>query len=167
MDLDDIKCLLPSQDELWDSPELEPSVKISTPSLTLLDALELMYMEKKLPPHLGEFSTAILVNAIYRHTHNVLRGERYPLNSWAPSAVAQRVVNDESLEDHRGWFPTSSTTLKWRNSACDCLDILHWPANSKVARLSGSEHHIILHGVYSHALSNNGHDIQNVHKYWY
>jgi hypothetical protein len=145
MDLDDIKCLLPSQDDLWDSPELELSVKTSTPSLTLLDALELMYMEKKLPPHLGEFSTAILVNAIYRHTHNVLRGERYPLNSWAPSAVAQRVVNDESLEDHRGWFPTSSTTLKWRNSACDCLDILHWPANSKVARLSGSEHHIILH----------------------
>ncbi|KAH4171080.1 hypothetical protein HBI38_201520 [Parastagonospora nodorum] len=117
MDLDDIKCFLPSQDEFWDGAELQPSIKINATGLTLLGALELMYMEKKLPPSIGEFGTSILVNSIYRHTRNVLRRESYPLSSWTPSAVAQRVANHETVEDHRGWFPTNSTTLKWRNSA--------------------------------------------------
>ncbi|EAT81781.1 hypothetical protein SNOG_10387 [Parastagonospora nodorum SN15] len=115
MDLDDIKCFLPSQDEFWDGAELQPSIKINATGLTLLGALELMYMEKKLPPSIGEFGTSILVNSIYRHTRNVLRRESYPLSSWTPSAVAQRVANHETVEDHRGWFPTNSTTLKWRN----------------------------------------------------
>jgi len=117
MDLDDINCFLPSQDDLWDGTEPQTSIKINTAGLTLLSALELMYMEKRLPPNLGEFGTSILVNSIYRHTRNVLRRESYPLSSWTPSAVAQRVANDEMGEDHRGWFPTNSTTLKWRNSA--------------------------------------------------
>lgn len=117
MDLDDIKCFLPSQDDFWDGTEHQTSIKINATGLTLLGALELMYMEKKLPPNIGEFGTSILVNSIYRHTRNVLRRESYPLSSWTPSAVAQRVANDEMGEDHRGWFPTNSTTLKWRNSA--------------------------------------------------
>lgn len=39
----------------------------------------------------------------------------------------------------------SQTLSKWRNSACDCLDLLHWSANSKAALLSGLESHTILH----------------------
>jgi hypothetical protein len=144
MELNDIKCSLPSQDDVWENQEREFTDRSKATALTLVDAMELMYMEKKLPPHLSEFSTALLINAIYRHTHTILRRGRDPLNSWSPSAIPQQVVSDESSDDH-DWFPMNPTTLKWRNSACDSLDILHWPANSKVAQLSGTEHHIILH----------------------
>lgn len=144
MELCDIKSFLPSTDDVWENPELVPSANMNVTRMTLVDAMQLMYMEKKFPPHLDEFSTTLLVNAIYRHTHTVLRGERNPLTSWTPSAIPQRVIVNGSSDD-RGWFLTNPTTLKWRNSACDCLDILHWQANSKVAQLLGSEHPIILH----------------------
>jgi hypothetical protein len=143
MELDDIKSFLPCQDEVWENQENSFGGMNAT-KLTLLDAMELMYMEKKLPPHLSEFSTALLVNAIYRHTHTILRRERNPLSFWTPSAIPQQVVSSDRSDDY-GWFPANPTTHKWRNSACDSLDILHWPANSKVAQLSGTEHHIILH----------------------
>jgi hypothetical protein len=102
-------------------------------------------MEKLLPPHLGEFSSALLVNAICRNTKNILLKEHNQLNSWTPSAVARRRIGDNSTALQPSWLPTDPTTIKWRNSACDCLDVIHWPANSIVARRSGSEHHTILH----------------------
>jgi hypothetical protein len=145
MGLDDIKCLLPSHDDLWDKPELVLQGNLKFSELTLMNALELVYMEKRLPPHLGEFSNALLVNAIYRNTHSILLRERSPLNSWTPTAVVKHLVNDDPPSSQPFWFPTSTTTTKWRNSACDCLDVLHWPANSRIAERSGSEDHIILH----------------------
>jgi hypothetical protein len=145
MRLDDIKSLLPSHDELWEDPESALESKMSFSCVTLLHAMELVYMEKLLPPHLGEFSSALLVNAIYRNTQNIVSKDHSQLNSWTPSAEAQRRTGDNSRSFQPSWLPTDPTTIKWRNSACDCLDVLHWPANSKVARLSGSEHHTILH----------------------
>lgn len=43
------------------------------------------------------------------------------------------------------WLPDISTYAKWRNSACDVLDILHWHANSVIGVASGMEHPTILH----------------------
>jgi hypothetical protein len=145
MRLCDIESLLPSHDELWEDPELALQGKMSFSQATLLHAMELVYMEKLLPPHLGEFSSALLVNAIYRNTQNILTKSPTKLNSWTPSAEAQQRTGESSKSIQPTWLPTDATAIKWRNSACDCLDVLHWPANSKVARLSGSEHHTILH----------------------
>jgi hypothetical protein len=145
MGLDDIKSLLPSHDDLWDKPELVLQDKLKFSELTLMNALELIYIEKRLPPHLGEFSNLLLVNAIYRNTHSILLREHTQLNSWIPSAVVKRLVNDDPPSNQPLWFPTSPTSTKWRNSACDSLDVLHWPANSRIAERSGSEDHIILH----------------------
>jgi hypothetical protein len=145
MGLDDIKSLLPSHDDLWDKPGLMLQGKLKFSELTLMHALELVYMEKRLPPHLGEFSNALLVNAIYRNTHSILLREHSPLNSWTPSAAVKQLVNDDPSPNQPFWFPATPTTTKWRNSACDCLDVLHWPANSRIAERSGSEDHIILH----------------------
>jgi hypothetical protein len=57
--------------------------------------------------------------------------------------MAQRHPSPSSTQ--KSASQTTPTASRWRNSACDCLDVLHWPANSKAAQLSGSEHHTILH----------------------
>jgi hypothetical protein len=145
IELDSIRCLLPSHDDIWENPELGLRGKMTFSKVTLSKAMEAVYMEKLLPPQLGEFSSALLVNAIYRNTKNILLKEHNHLSSWTPSAVAQRRISDSSTSMQSTWLPTDPTTMKWRNSACDCLDILHWSANSTVARRSGFEHHTILH----------------------
>lgn len=43
------------------------------------------------------------------------------------------------------WLPGTPTCSKWRNSAYDCLDILHWHANSVIGAASGMEHPTVLH----------------------
>jgi hypothetical protein len=103
----------------------------------------MLYMEKRLPPHLGEFSIGILINAVYRHTKHIVEREQIPLNLWTPTAVAQQRFQQPSVRQN--WLPATPTMSKWRNSACDCLDVLHWSANGKIARSSGSEHHTILY----------------------
>ena len=35
--------------------------------------------------------------------------------------------------------------MKWRNSACDCLDVLHSRANAKIGEASGMEHPTVMH----------------------
>jgi hypothetical protein len=47
MGLDDIKSLLPSHDDLWDKPELVLQDKLKFSELTLMNALELIYIEKR------------------------------------------------------------------------------------------------------------------------
>jgi|TARA_R110002003_G_scaffold214_42_gene16364 hypothetical protein len=57
LDLDDIKALLPSHDDVWEDPSLVAQGKMAFADMTLLDALEMIYMEKRLPSHLGEYSS--------------------------------------------------------------------------------------------------------------
>ena len=102
----------------------------------------MMYVEKRLPTGLGEFSMGLLVITIYRHTADILARDRIQLNSWTPTSTPQR--RNVMPPVQQDWLPTTRLATKWRNSACDCLDVLHWPANSKVARHSGFEHHTIL-----------------------
>lgn len=45
----------------------------------------------------------------------------------------------------QSWLPANPTFSKWRNSACDVLDILHWHANSVIGATSGMEHPTVLH----------------------
>jgi len=141
--LDDIKATLPSHDDVWESPDVVEHGKKQFSDTTLSDAMEIVYMKKRLPPHLGEFSIGLLINAIYRNTMNIMAREQVRLNSWTPTAMTQEHPSPSSAPKVAS--PTTLTSSRWRNSACDCLDVLHWPANSKVAQLSGSEHHTILH----------------------
>ncbi|PSN59513.1 hypothetical protein BS50DRAFT_508317 [Corynespora cassiicola Philippines] len=142
MQLNDIKAILPSQEAVWENPSLVQQGKISYSDVTLFRAMEIIYMEKRLPPNLGEFSICILVLAIYRNTEQILSREKIRLNAWTPRATAENCEEQTDIEQN--WLPPTSTASQWRNSACDCLDVLHWPANSKAARLLGSEHHTIL-----------------------
>jgi hypothetical protein len=110
--------------------------------VSTLDAIEMLYIEKKLPPNLSEFAVTILIFAIYRRSREVIDVNRTELSSWRPSAVAQTRKKPSTVVET--WPPSCTELSKWRNSACDCLDILHWSANSKVALAAGWEHPNIL-----------------------
>ncbi|KAI4607311.1 hypothetical protein J4E80_009706 [Alternaria sp. BMP 0032] len=140
---DDIDVLLPCHEDVWDQPGLIRQNQRRLTSVTFMEALEMIYVEKRLPVDLGEFSMGLLVSAIYRHTRDVVARDRIRLNSWTPTSTPQR-RNDMPPPTQQHWSPTTRSSIKWRNSACDSLDVLHWPANSKVARHSGFEHHTIL-----------------------
>lgn len=109
--------------------------------VTLPQAMGILYMEKRLPPALGEFSIEIMIHAIYRKTRETIAWEQTQLNSWIPRASPRPRPSPPSDDS---WLPDTPTTSRWRNSACDYLDILHCAANGKATSLSGSEHHNIL-----------------------
>jgi hypothetical protein len=67
---------------------------------------------------------------------------KQPLALWIPTAEKQEIA---SIESTPTWLPDVPTYSKWRNSACDCLDTLHWHANSVIGAASGLEHPTVLH----------------------
>lgn len=92
---------------------------------------------------MGEFSRILLIHALYRRTWEVEHYFRQPLAMWIPSADSR---DDSSFHDTQDiWLPGIPTYAKWRNSACDCLDVLHWHANSVIGAASGMEHPTTLH----------------------
>lgn len=109
---------------------------------SLVTAIDTLYTEKRLIPNVSEFGRVLLVHAICRQTTEVYTYSRNRLSTWIPSASIQSEVEFVPTEI---WPPSSPTISKWRNSACDSLDILHWSANSKVAQSAGFEHPTVLH----------------------
>lgn len=68
---------------------------------------------------------------------------RRPLSFWNPTANKQS--RETAIPTGSVWLPGIPSYSKWRNSACDCLDILHWTANSTIAKAAGLEHPTVLH----------------------
>lgn len=91
----------------------------------------MIYIEKRLYPHLSEFSHVLLIHAIYRRTTEVIDESRMRLLSWSPTSSMQ-ALGREPNPAHE-WPPSSTTASNWRNAACDSLDVLNWAANSKAA----------------------------------
>lgn len=111
--------------------------------VTLLQGLETLYIEKKLMPGTSEFGKLLLIYGICRRTKEVCQQSQSQLTAWSPSA---RPEPRQALQ-YKGetWPPSSELLSQWRNSACDCLDIIHWSANSKAVAAWGWEHSTILH----------------------
>ncbi|KAF8847542.1 hypothetical protein BDZ45DRAFT_754798 [Acephala macrosclerotiorum] len=141
LEVADAQAPLPTSQEICDglgSPQCIKSIR----NYTLTEALEILYTEKRLVENFSEFSRALLIQAICRQTMEMRRYFRNRMSSWTPSAKSQTKVH---FSDPELWPPSSSSLSKWRNSACDCLDVLHWSANSKVAQSAGFEHPTVLH----------------------
>ncbi|RSL97533.1 hypothetical protein CEP52_010874 [Fusarium oligoseptatum] len=103
------------------------------------ESIEILYMEKRLPPHLGEFGYLLLICAILRRTSEAMTQYQTRLSNWIPNARIEPRSTLQSVAET--WPPALPIMSKWRNSACDCLDILHWNANgtaAKAGRSSGS-----------------------------
>lgn len=103
----------------------------------------MLYIEKKLVTGISEFGKLLLIYGICRRTKEVCQQNQSQLTTWSPSA------RPESRQDVRQkdetWPPSSELLSQWRNSACDCLDIIHWSANSKAVAAWGWEHATIFH----------------------
>lgn len=104
----------------------------------------MLYIEKRLPDSLSEFSIILIIHSIWRRTKEVINQNRTQLASWIPSATIQTREAHVSASTET-WPPSSPILSKWRNSACDCLDILHWRANAKAATAGGLEHPTIMY----------------------
>ncbi|KAL2680513.1 hypothetical protein Neosp_008115 [[Neocosmospora] mangrovei] len=135
--LADVSSLLPCTEKLWETPTLE-EINSSMP-----ESIEILYMEKRLPPHLGEFGYLLLIYAILARTSEAMTHYQTRLSNWVPNARTESRSTLQSVAET--WPPALPIMSKWRNSACDCLDILHWYANGTVARAGGLEHPTILH----------------------
>ncbi|KAI9646092.1 hypothetical protein NHQ30_005532 [Ciborinia camelliae] len=138
--------LLPCQEVLWEAEsaiEWQQLLSCSSTSPTLHNALQRMYTEKRLQSSTGEFSRILLIHGLFRRTWDVETYLHQPLTQWIPTAEKQ---NLQYLGPHEPvWLPGLQTYARWRNSACDCLDILHWHANSVIGAASGMEHPTVLH----------------------
>lgn len=100
-------------------------------------------MEKRIPSTMSEFGNVLLIYAVCRRTMEVFQREQSPLSTWTPTAKIE--TRTESMVVDETWPPSTSNLSNWRNSSCDCLDVLHWAANSKAACAAGWEHPTILH----------------------
>lgn len=104
----------------------------------------MLYIEKRLPESLSEFSNILIIHGVLRRTKEIINQNQTQLASWIPNAAIQaREAQQSALTET--WPPSNPTLSKWRNSACDCLDILHWRANGKAAGAGGLEHPTIMY----------------------
>ncbi|KAF5664382.1 transcription factor ZMS1 [Fusarium denticulatum] len=111
--------------------------------VTVVEALHLLYMEKQQPSNLTEFGNIVLIYAVCARTKEAAYQYGTALSRWTP--VAHVEPRKESVSVTETWPPTLEMITRWRNSACDAFDILHWKANGKAANAGGTEHPTILH----------------------
>lgn len=146
LSLDDGQAALPAHEKLWQATSAEawqPLWAKSFANESLYDAVHILYIEKRVVPGIGEFSHILLIHALYHRMWEVGDYFRRPLSFWNPTAKKQSC--ETAIPPGSVWLPGIPSYSKWRNSACDCLDILHWTANSTVAKAAGLEHPTILH----------------------
>ncbi|KAE9376284.1 hypothetical protein N431DRAFT_330374 [Stipitochalara longipes BDJ] len=145
MDLLDAKAPLPCPEQIWDETILDkaqiPILNNGPPSLCL--ALDLLYTEKKLAPNLGELSRVLIIHGMYRRVWEAARYYSDSLSDWVPTALSEpphRVTSERTTLP-----PSRPVVSRWINASCDCLDVLHWSAQSTILQASGLEHPTILH----------------------
>ncbi|KGO50768.1 Transcription factor, fungi [Penicillium expansum] len=146
LSLDDGQAALPAHEKLWQASSAETWKPLCATSFTnesLYDAVHILYIEKRVVSGIGEFSHILLIHALYHRMWEVGDYFRRPLSFWNPTAKKQSC--ETAIPTGSVWLPGIPSYSKWRNSACDCLDILHWTANSTVAKAAGLEHPTILH----------------------
>ncbi|KAH0443883.1 hypothetical protein CcaCcLH18_00709 [Colletotrichum camelliae] len=141
--LGDVIGVLPCPEPLWEKPDLDKTSKNDHKTVRIHDALSMLYTEKKLPPNIGDFSTIILTYAVCQRTKDVTYQHQSKLSSWTPTAEVAKHSEEELIEET--WPPSLPILSRWRNSACDCLDLLHWNANAIIAKAGGWEHPALLH----------------------
>lgn len=144
--MDDARTPMPCAEHLWNAStadiwfEAFPKTP-QTPSLCV--GLETLYSKKKVDPAYSDLSHVLLIHALFQRTWEVGTHIKQPLSEWVPTGKARGFLNTPTKDNF--WLPLYPLYANWRNSACDCLDVIHWQASSTVAKASGIEHGVILH----------------------
>lgn len=89
---------------------------------------------------MGEFSRILLIHALYQKNWEIQKHLSNPMSYWSPKAEKQDMSSFPPI-----WLYENTEYIRWRNAACDCLDILHWRAFSVIGAASGLEHPTVLH----------------------
>ncbi|OQV07725.1 Fungal specific transcription factor domain-containing protein [Cladophialophora immunda] len=137
---------LPCPDRQWTADMAEWNqlrAGLDPPTPTLREALQNLYIDKRLLPGMGEFSHILLIHGLFHRTWEVEVMVTQSLSHFEPSA--QKQASDDLQPKLPIWPPGVPFFSRWRNAACDCLDLLHWSANATIGAASGIEHPTVLH----------------------
>lgn len=136
---------LPCTDEMFEAADAVTwqAIEEKSSRATFQEALQNLYIDKRLLPGLGDFSHILLVYGVVQRTREVHDLVRQPLSLIEPSA--ERRSSSTMAMQQAEWPASVPLFLKWRNSACDCLDILHWQANAAIGMAGGLEPTKVLH----------------------
>lgn len=138
--LDFASTALPCKEAIWQSEANQTLVP--TKPYTLEKALRVLYVEKRLLRDMGDFARVLVIHGLYCQTWDVARSLNRPLLRWTPSAEKGNAESHELTGPP--WLPSIPLYNHWRNATCDCLDVLHWIANSDIAK-TGTENTTVLH----------------------
>lgn len=138
--LDFAEIALPCKEDIWQA-EIN-QVQIPTTQATLEKGLRVLYVEKRLVKGIGDFGQILIIFGLFCQTWEIAKSISKPLLRWTPKAQKGNAESDELTRV--SWLPQIPLYNHWRNAACDCLDVLHWIANSTVAE-SGTENPTVLH----------------------
>ena len=144
--MDDARTPLPCLESLWAAGTIEEwqvKSKAAGKTQSLCAALEEVYAKKAINPALSELSQILLINALFQRTWEVGTHIKQPMSEWVPTGKARGFLNTPTKDNF--WLPLYPLYANWRNSACDCLDVIHWQASADVAKASGVEHDLVLH----------------------
>ncbi|KAK4569946.1 hypothetical protein LTR86_002916 [Recurvomyces mirabilis] len=137
---------LPCHESVWQAASADrwkAIYKQPASSPSLLQSLQGLYVEKRLPQETGEFARVLVIHGLYHRLWEVERYLSNPLSSWEPTATRQ--ASADILPKEPIWLPAVPMYAKWQNSTCDALDVLHWQANATIMQASGLEHPTVLH----------------------
>jgi hypothetical protein len=142
--LQDAQAPLPSHESIWDAAsEDDWKALYYGDNVSLHSAIEVLFIEKRSIPNICEFGHTLLLHALYQRLWEVSDYFQSPLTCWHPNAARQ--PREAAIPSSPVWLPGVPMYSKWRNSACDCLDTLHWHSNGTIAKAAGFEHPTVLH----------------------
>jgi hypothetical protein len=144
--MDDARTRMPCSESVWDALTADAWLEAfqkAPPTPSLCQGLETLYRTKKIDTSYSDLSQTLLIHALYQRTWEVGTHIKQPLSEWVPTGKARGFLNTPTKDNF--WLPLYPLYANWRNSACDCLDVLHWQATSTVAKASGIEHGVVLH----------------------
>lgn len=144
--MDDARAPMPCHRSLWEagsSHQWHQILPSARPMPSLCDALEEIYSKKSIDSTMSEVAHILLIHALISRTWEVGTHIKQPLSEWKSTGKATGFLNTPVKDNF--WLPLYPLYANWRNSACDCLDVLHWHASSVAAQASGEEHDAVLH----------------------
>ncbi|KAF4550486.1 Hypothetical protein D9617_17g047540 [Elsinoe fawcettii] len=99
----------------------------------------------------SEFAQLLMLYGIRSEVKSVEHYHNRALFSWTPFKITSNSEDAPGVSEptpttpHSHWLPSEPAFAKWRNAACDCMDVLHWQANSMIAANFGKEHDTVFH----------------------
>lgn len=121
-----------SADALLDEERTRPSLQFAI--FKLYQNLSLIHLPSSL-------SGSVLIYALVQRTQEIAKYFDDPLGIATDSETWPHPI---SSSPERQYLPAISSFTKWRNGACDYLDVLHWEAMANSARERGLEGPIFL-----------------------